>query len=115
MEIKMNKLKEKIKNLDKGTLIRTAALIAAIVNQIVAVIGATSFADAMWYQILSISATIITAVIAAWENNDFTYFARLGTKVIDALKDGKITPDEVKNLFSEGNDSENDGSDKKVC
>ena len=111
----MRKLTEKLKSLDKGTVIRTAALIAAILNQIVAVIGATSFADAAWYQILSISATVITAVIAAWENNDFTYFARLGTKVINALEDGKITPDEVKNLFSEGDGSENDGSDKKVC
>ena len=111
----MKKLKEKIKNIDKGTVIRIAALFAAIVNQIVAVIGATSFAGATWYQVLSISATVITAVIAAWENNDFTYFARLGTKVIDALTDGKITPDEVKNLFSEGDGTENDGSDKKVC
>ena len=110
----MRNLIEKLKNLDKGTIIRTAALVAAIVNQIVAVIGATSFADAIWYQAISISATVITAVIAAWENNDFTYFARLGTKVLDALKDGKITPDEVKNLFSEGDDSENDDSDKKV-
>ena len=110
----MNKLKEKIKNLDKGTVIRVAALAAAILNQIVAVIGATSFADALWYQILSISATVITAIIAAWENNDFTYFARLATKVLDALQDGKITPDEVKNLFSEGDGDENDGSDEKV-
>lgn len=111
----MRKLTEKLKSLDKGTVIRTAALIAAILNQIVAVIGATSFAGAAWYQILSISATVITAVIAAWENNDFTYFARLGTKVLEALKDGKVTPEEVKNLFSEGDGSENDGSDKKVC
>ena len=109
----MKNLMQKIKNLDKGTIIRTAALAAAILNQIVAVIGATSFAGAMWYQILSISATVITAVIAAWENNDFTYFARLGTKVIDALQDGKITPDEVKNLFSEGNGAKNDDSDEK--
>ena len=110
----MGKFIQKVKNLDKGTVIRTAVLVAAIVNQVIAVIGATSFADATWYQILSISATVITAVIAAWENNDFTYFARLGTKVLDALKDGKITPEEVKNLFSEGNGSENDCSDKKV-
>ena len=111
----MKKLKEMIKNIDKGTVVRVAMLFSAIVNQIVAVIGATSFADAAWYQILSISATIITASLAAWENNDFTYFARLGTKVLDALQDGKITPDEVTKLFSEGNGSENDGSDEKLC
>ena len=110
----MRKLTEKLKSLDKGTVIRVAALAAAILNQIVAVIGATSFAGAMWYQILSILATVITASLAAWENNDFTYFARLATKVLDALQDGKITPDEVKNLFSEGDGEEDDGSDEKV-
>ena len=110
---KMKKFLQKIKNLDKGTVIRVAALVAAILNQIVAVVGATSFADALWYQILSISATVITASLAAWENNDFTYFAQLGTKVLDALQDGKITPEEVKKLFEKGNDTENDDSDEK--
>lgn len=83
----------------KGTIIRSLSLLAAIINQVIAVIGASSFASATWYQILSVVATIVVALINAWENNDWTFFARMGTKVLDALHDGKITVDEVKNLI----------------
>lgn len=95
----MKKLIEKLKAVDKGTLIRTISLVVAILNQVVAVIGASSFANAVWYQVLSIVATIATSVWAAWENNDWTFFARLGTKVLNALEDGKITKEEVEGLF----------------
>ena len=89
----------KFKKIDKGTLFRTITLILAIANQIVAVIGSSTFASATWYQVLSIVVTCVTAVWTAWKNNDWTYFARLGTGVLRALKDGKITEDEVKELF----------------
>ena len=91
----MKKILEKLKSVDKGTIIRSAALVLAIINQVIAVIGATSFASATWYQIVSIIATVLTALISAWENNDWTYFAQLGTKVLDALEDGKLTKEEV--------------------
>ena len=93
------KIKAKLASVDKGTIIRTATLILAIVNQVIAVIGASSFASAAWYQILSIVATIVAALVSAWENNDWTYFAKLGTGVLDALEDGKITVDEVQELL----------------
>ena len=91
----MKKILEKLKGVDKGTIIRSAVLVLAIINQVIAVLGATSFASAMWYQIVSIIATIAAALISAWENNDWTYFAKLGTKVLDALEDGKLTKEEV--------------------
>lgn len=91
----MKKILEKLKGVDKGTIIRSAVLVLAIINQVIAVLGATSFASAPWYQIVSIIATIATALISAWENNDWTYFAKLGTKVLDALEDGKLTKEEV--------------------
>ena len=91
----MKKILEKLKSVDKGTIIRSAVLVLAIINQVIAVLGATSFASAMWYQIVSIIATIAAALISAWENNDWTYFAKLGTKVLDALEDGKLTKEEV--------------------
>ena len=97
----MRKFIEKIKSIDKWAILRISSLIMAIVNQVIAVIGATSFANATWYQVVSVVATIITAVISAWYNNDFTFFARLGTKVLDALQDGKITSDEVIDLLKE--------------
>lgn len=86
--------------LDKGTIIRTVTLILALANQAVATIGASTFANATWYQILSIVVTIATAVFTAWKNNDFTRFAKLGTGVLNALKDGKITEDEVNELLN---------------
>ena len=110
----MNKLIEKLKAVDKGTLIRTISLVVAILNQVVAVIGASSFANAVWYQVLSIVATIATSVWAAWENNDWTFFARLGTKVLDALEDGKITKEEVEGLFKEESPKTEGGKDKKT-
>ena len=95
----MKKILKKLKSVDKGTIIRSAALVLAIINQVIAVIGATSFASATWYQIVSIIATVLTALINAWENNDWTYFARLGTKVLDALEDGKLTKEEVLEML----------------
>lgn len=88
-----------MKKIDKGTIIRTITLILALANQTVAIVGATTFASAAWYQVLSIVVTIATALFTAWKNNDFTHFAQLGSSVLHALKDGKITEDEVKELL----------------
>lgn len=98
----MKKIIEKIKTLDKGTIIRTIALTLALANQAVAIIGATSFANAVWYQVFSLVVTIAMSLFTAWKNNDFSYFAKLGTGVLHALQDGKITEDEVKELLEKG-------------
>lgn len=104
----MKKLIQKIKSIDKGTFTRTIALGLAIANQIIAVIGSTSFASAVWYQVASVVMTILTSALAAWENNDFTYFAQLTSKVFNALKDGKITVDEVLSLVDKDEDNSAD-------
>lgn len=109
----MKYFKEKLRNIDRGTLFRVIALVLAIINQIVAVAGANSFANSTVYQVISVSATIIVSFAAAWENNDFTGFARLSTKVLDALEDGRITPDEVTKLFSDEENGENGKPDEK--
>lgn len=98
----MKKIIEKIKTLDRGTIIRTITLILALANQAVAIIGATTFANAVWYQVFSIVVTIAIALFTGWKNNDFTHFAKLGTGVLRALQDGKITEDEVKELLEKG-------------
>jgi SPP1 family holin len=94
------KIIEKLKTIDKGTIIRTVTLILALCNQFVAVIGASTFANAVWYQVFSLAVTIASALFSAWKNNDFTKFAQLGSGVLHALKDGKITEDEVKELLN---------------
>lgn len=91
----MKKLLNIIKSLDKGTIIRTLVLIVTIINQVVAFISQSSG----WYLGLSIAALVISAVIAWWNNNDITPAAQLATKILNALQDGKISAEEVKELL----------------
>jgi SPP1 family holin len=91
----MKKILDRIKSLDKGTIIRTLVLIVTIINQVVAFISQLSG----WYLGLSIAALVISAVIAWWSNNDITPAAQLATKMLNAMQDGKISAEEVKELL----------------
>lgn len=93
------KIKDKLATVDKGTIIRSTTLVLAMANQVIAIIGASTFANSVWYQIASVVVTVISSLVSAWENNDWTYYAKLGTGVLDALEDGKITVDEVQELL----------------
>ena len=104
----MKKFFDKIKSLDKGTIIRTVLFVATIANQIVAVIGMSSFASEPWYQIVTVAITAVVTTVTAWKNNDFTYFAQLAGAVLTALKDGKITKEEVKELLEKAAEEEKD-------
>lgn len=48
---------------------------------------------------VSLISAFALAVWNAWKNNDFTFAAKIGTRVMNAIKDGKITEDEVKNFL----------------
>lgn len=93
------KIKDKLATADKGTIIRSTTLVLAMANQVIAIIGASTFANSVWYQIASVVVTVISSLVSAWENNDWTYYAKLGTGVLDALEDGKITVEEVQELL----------------
>lgn len=93
------KVKDKLATVDKGTIIRSTTLVLAMANQVIAIIGASTFANSVWYQIASVVVTVISSLVSAWENNDWTYYAKLGTGVLDALEDGKITVEEVQELL----------------
>lgn len=97
----MKNLISKIKAIDKKTLCRTILQFLAYVNQIIALIGQTTWANAAWYQWLSFGFTAAITIVTWWNNNDITAFARLATRVLDALEDGKITEEEVKSLLDE--------------
>lgn len=43
--------------------------------------------------------SILIAVWNMWKNNDFTKAAELGTAVTHAIKDGKITAEEVQEIL----------------
>lgn len=96
----MKKIIEKIKSLKFGTILRTILQILAYANQIVAIIGRTSYADAAWYQWLSIGITIAITILSYWYNNDWTKLAQMSGSVFDMLKDGKITKDELKDFIN---------------
>ena len=91
----MKKIISKFMALDKGTIIRTLVLLITIINQVVAFISQSSG----WYLGLSITALVISAVIAWWSNNDITPAAQLATKMLNAMQDGKISAEEVKELL----------------
>lgn len=91
----MKKLIAKFKALDKGTKIRTIALIVSVINQGVALLIPHNLSAYIW---LSFVLLIANSGISYWENNDWTQAAKLGTEVLDALQDGKITTEEVKAL-----------------
>jgi len=77
-----------MKNVDKGTIIRTAVLFLAIINQILAVLGKSPLpinSDQLT-DLLSTGFTAVTALIAWWKNNDFSAAAREGTAHMKRLK-----------------------------
>lgn len=95
----MKNLLTKIKSLDKSMIIRIGLQICAIANEIVALIGMTSYASNPVYQYLSAGVLIILSCLNAWKNNDFTYFAQLSGKILAGLKDGTITDEELKEII----------------
>lgn len=100
----MKNLFNKIKSLDKGTIIRTSLLIMSYINQIIALIGMTSFASCMWYQIGSLICAVLISGICAWKNNDFTNLAQLSGEVLKALKDKKLEEDEIRKILNHANE-----------
>lgn len=87
-----------------SVIIRVVALVAVLVNQVLAIFGKDlPFTGDVVYQTISIILTVGVSFIAAWKNNDFTAFAKLSGKVLDSLRDGKITEDEVNELLKEEN------------
>lgn len=63
-----------------GTIVRTVILAVALINQILVASGHSviPIPDEEWEALITTGATVITALIAWWKNNSFTYAARLG-------------------------------------
>lgn len=96
----MKKIFQKLKSLDKGTIIRTVLQILVYINQIVALIGNTTFAATPWYQWTSLIVTILITAITYWYNNDWSNGALLVRDIFDMVKDGKITKEEIDNFIN---------------
>lgn len=76
--------------------VRLIALALAIVATLV--LESIPGVSESWEWVSLISAFILAAW-NAWKNNDFTFAAKIGTRVMNAIKDGKITADEVKDFL----------------
>lgn len=91
-----------MKKVKTGTIVRTVALIVVLINQILAIFGkGLPFAEDAVYQVVSVILTAGVSLVTAWKNNDYTSFAILSGKVLSALKDGKLTKEEVEDLLAE--------------
>lgn len=71
-----------------------ALAVSAIVTLLMEILGASAPLE-----IIALACTFTLAALCAWKNNDFTFAAKVGTKVTHALKDGKITEDEIKGIL----------------
>lgn len=72
----------------------TALAVSAIVTLLMEILGASAPLE-----IIALVCTFALSGVCAWKNNDFTWAAKVGTNVMNALKDGKITEDEVKGIL----------------
>ena len=90
-----------MKKFDKGTIIRTALEVCALANQLVALIGRTSFADNPTYQIISFIITAIASGIVYWYNNDWTKLALMCGEIFTMVKDGKVEDKEVEKFIDD--------------
>ena len=80
-------------NVKTDTIVRTIVLIIALVNQGLAIFGKEIFpiTEDQVYQIVTLIATIISAVWAWWKNNSFTKKAIEADNYLDDLKHSKET------------------------
>lgn len=72
------------------TIARTIFLFIALANQMLAIAGKEilPITEDMVYQVVSLIATIVAAILAWWKNNSFTKAAIEADKVLDQLKTG---------------------------
>ena len=76
--------------------VRLVALaVSAIVTALMEIFGAS-----LPLGLIALACTFALSALCAWKNNDFTWAAKVGTSVMQALKDGTITEDEVKGILS---------------
>lgn len=77
-------------NISKGTIIRTACLVLAIINNALAIAGKSPLPidDAMLTEVISFTFTVVTSVVAWWKNNSFSREAIKADDYMRALKVG---------------------------
>lgn len=74
----------------KDTIVRTAVLIIALVNQALAIFGKEAFpvTEDQVYQLVTLVITIGASIWAWWKNNSFTRHAIMADEYIKELNEG---------------------------
>ena len=74
------------------TMARTAVLLLALVNQVLAILGkeVLPFTNDEIYQAVSLVGTIVASVVAWWKNNSFTKAAVDADEYLKKVKEGKL-------------------------
>lgn len=81
----------------KETIIRTAVLAIALINQVLTILGLNPlpFSDEEIYEIITLIMTAGASVWAWWENNSFTKAAILADKEYDRIKASEPTEENI--------------------
>lgn len=79
-----------MKKIKKATIIRTAVLVLAIANNVLAIAGKSPLPieDQTLTEVISFVFTTAAALVAWWKNNSFTQTAIEADEVLDKLKKG---------------------------
>lgn len=109
----MSKIKEffksiNIKNIQPHTYVSIIMIILVIINQILLSLGKPIIdlgEDTITYWVNTVI-NIIGIVYPAWKNNSFTDLAQYADDVLSALRDGKITKEELEAFIDENKKSE---------
>ena len=77
-----------MKNVSKGTIVRTVVLIFALINQTLVMFGKNPFpfSDEQIYTAASTVLTIAASLVAWWKNNSFTKEAIEADTILKDLK-----------------------------
>ena len=70
------------------TVVRTAVLVAALLNQILTVAGKNPlpFSDTEMYEYFSLAASVMSSLWSWWKNNSFTSEAQAADEYMKSLK-----------------------------
>lgn len=87
--------------MDKNLIIRIGALLFVLLNLILTACGVNPIpiSNEVAYEIISIAVTIVVVFWNAWKNNNFTPAAKAAQKVLNAIKNKKITAEQVEKLL----------------
>ena len=99
-----------LKNINKETVISTALMILALVNQILTMFGYSPLPIDNEFVINAISLAFLigTTIYSWWHNNSVTSAAQIGDKIMNAIKSGKLSEENLKVVFDYMTECEND-------